>query len=47
MDSAYWGDNAGRGRNWSGRLLELVRSELRAEQAGIFEPRPGADAGLS
>ncbi|MGW4378763.1 NADAR family protein [Kitasatospora sp. NPDC004531] len=37
MDSAFWGDNAGRGRNWSGRLLELVRSELWAEQAGIFE----------
>ncbi|MFI7325039.1 NADAR domain-containing protein [Streptomyces rubiginosohelvolus] len=28
MESAFWGDNAGRGRNWTGRLLELVRSEL-------------------
>ncbi|MEV6974501.1 NADAR family protein [Kitasatospora sp. NPDC093806] len=35
MDSTFWGDNAGRGRNWSGRLLELVRSELRARRAGI------------
>ncbi len=34
-DSGYWGDNGGRGRNWSGRLLELVRSELHAERAGI------------
>ncbi|MFD8597986.1 NADAR family protein [Kitasatospora sp. NPDC059646] len=35
-DSSFWGDNAGRGRNWSGRLLELVRSELRARQAGVL-----------
>ncbi|MEU3852188.1 NADAR family protein [Streptomyces sp. NPDC029554] len=34
-DSGHWGDNGGRGRNWTGRLLELVRSELRAGQAGI------------
>lgn len=34
-DSRFWGDNAGRGRNWTGRLLELVRSELHAERAGI------------
>ncbi|WP_405691103.1 TetR family transcriptional regulator [Streptomyces sp. NBC_00057] len=34
-DSAFWGDNAGRGRNWTGRLLELVRSELHARRAGI------------
>ncbi|MFI2372132.1 NADAR family protein [Streptomyces sp. NPDC018833] len=34
-DSAFWGDNAGRGRNWLGRLLELVRSELCAERAGL------------
>ncbi|MFG2511115.1 NADAR family protein [Streptomyces sp. NPDC048584] len=27
-DSAFWGDRGGRGRNWTGRLLELVRSEL-------------------
>ncbi|GJF33450.1 hypothetical protein KNE206_61500 [Kitasatospora sp. NE20-6] len=35
MNSAFWGDNAGRGRNWTGRLLELVRSELHARRAGI------------
>jgi hypothetical protein len=34
-NSAFWGDNAGRGRNWTGRLLELVRSELHARPAGI------------
>jgi predicted NAD-dependent protein-ADP-ribosyltransferase YbiA (DUF1768 family) len=32
---SYWGDNGGHGRNWTGRLLELVRSELRADAAGI------------
>ncbi|MFB8202776.1 NADAR family protein [Kitasatospora purpeofusca] len=36
MNSTFWGDNAGQGRNWSGRLLELVRSELRARRAGIL-----------
>ncbi|MFI1186552.1 NADAR family protein [Streptomyces californicus] len=35
-DSTFWGDKAGRGRNWSGRLLELVRSELHAKRAGIM-----------
>ncbi|MFD4860678.1 DUF7638 domain-containing protein [Streptomyces atratus] len=35
MDSAFWGDNAGRGRNWTGRLLELVRSELHMQRNGI------------
>ncbi|WP_338775308.1 NADAR family protein [Streptomyces sp. DG1A-41] len=44
-ESGYWGDNGGRGRNWTGRLLELVRSELRAEQAGITLPEPGAPEG--
>lgn len=34
-DSSFWGDNAGRGRNWTGRLLELVRSELHAQRTGI------------
>ncbi|GGV72287.1 hypothetical protein GCM10010294_32660 [Streptomyces griseoloalbus] len=33
-DSAFWGDDRGRGRNWTGRLLELVRSELHAERSG-------------
>ncbi|MFI6350363.1 NADAR family protein [Streptomyces sp. NPDC050560] len=35
FESAYWGDAGGRGRNWAGRLLELVRSELLAARAGI------------
>lgn len=35
VDSAFWGDNGGRGRNWSGRLLELVRSELHMRKTGI------------
>ncbi len=35
MDSTFWGDNAGRGRNWTGRLLELVRSELHLRRNGI------------
>jgi predicted NAD-dependent protein-ADP-ribosyltransferase YbiA (DUF1768 family) len=34
-DSRFWGDNSGSGRNWTGRLLELVRSELHAQRAGI------------
>lgn len=37
-DSRFWGDNGGRGRNWTGRLLELVRSELHAAHAGITLP---------
>ncbi|TKK88034.1 NADAR family protein [Herbidospora galbida] len=36
MESGFWGDNAGRGRNWAGRLLELVRSELHARRAGLL-----------
>ncbi|WP_028804124.1 NADAR family protein [Streptomyces sp. 142MFCol3.1] len=40
-DSAFWGDKGGRGRNWTGRLLELVRSELHAGSAGVL---PGATA---
>jgi predicted NAD-dependent protein-ADP-ribosyltransferase YbiA (DUF1768 family) len=35
MDSAFWGDKAGRGRNWTGRLLELVRSELHMRRTEI------------
>ncbi|KJY19181.1 MULTISPECIES: NADAR family protein [Streptomyces] len=31
-DSGFWGENGGRGRNWTGRLLELVRAELLAAQ---------------
>ncbi|MGC0373944.1 NADAR family protein [Streptomyces sp. SAI-229] len=39
VESGFWGDNGGRGRNWTGRLLELVRSELHAGRAGCL---PGA-----
>ncbi|MET9607295.1 NADAR family protein [Streptomyces sp. NPDC006512] len=35
LHSAFWGDNAGRGRNWTGRLLELVRSELHMRRTPI------------
>ncbi|MFK4693037.1 putative NAD-dependent protein-ADP-ribosyltransferase YbiA (DUF1768 family) [Streptomyces pristinaespiralis] len=35
-DSAFWGNDTGQGRNWTGRLLELVRSELQARRAGIL-----------
>ncbi|MEU8773414.1 NADAR family protein [Streptomyces sp. NPDC048606] len=38
VDSDFWGENSGRGRNWTGRLLELVRSDLHARQAGIPAP---------
>ncbi|GAA1942794.1 NADAR family protein [Kitasatospora viridis] len=37
LESAFWGDNGGRGRGWTGRLLELVRSELHARRTGIPE----------
>ncbi|MEU5593651.1 NADAR family protein [Streptomyces sp. NPDC020298] len=37
-DSGFWGDNAGRGRNWTGRLLELVRSELHAARMAAPQP---------
>jgi predicted NAD-dependent protein-ADP-ribosyltransferase YbiA (DUF1768 family) len=30
----HWGAHRGKGRNWMGRLLELIRSELAAQQAG-------------
>jgi ribA/ribD-fused uncharacterized protein len=34
-DSLYWGEADKRGRNWVGRLLELIRSELASDAAGI------------
>ncbi len=37
-DSDHWNTRGGAGRNWVGRLLELVRSELQAERAGIRLP---------
>lgn len=37
-DSPFWRDvSDGRGRNWIGRLLELTRSELAAQQLLRFE----------
>ncbi|MEU6552481.1 NADAR family protein [Streptomyces sp. NPDC046915] len=38
IGSGFWGDNAGRGRNWTGRLLELVRSELHAGRMAAPQP---------
>ncbi len=38
LSSAYWSGGS-EGRNWMGRLLELVRSELRAERAGFAADR--------
>ncbi|TDD68250.1 NADAR family protein [Actinomadura darangshiensis] len=35
VDSDHWITRGGKGRNWVGRLLELVRSELQAQKAGI------------
>lgn len=31
--SGYWNAGRGQGRNWMGRLLELIRSEIAARQA--------------
>ncbi|WP_143681400.1 hypothetical protein OG728_37300 [Streptomyces microflavus] len=33
--AAFWGDNGGRGRNWTGRLLELIRSDIHMAQSGV------------
>ncbi|MFZ3497808.1 NADAR family protein [Streptomyces sp. 5.8] len=35
FDSDFWGHNASQGRNWTGRLLELVRSELHMRRSGF------------
>jgi predicted NAD-dependent protein-ADP-ribosyltransferase YbiA (DUF1768 family) len=37
VSSAFWSGGA-KGRNWVGRLLELVRSELVAQRAGFLRP---------
>jgi predicted NAD-dependent protein-ADP-ribosyltransferase YbiA (DUF1768 family) len=39
LGSGYWTSPGQRGSNWIGRLLEVVRSELAAADAGI--PLPG------
>ncbi|MFD4240532.1 NADAR family protein [Streptomyces sp. NPDC058525] len=36
VDSLFWGDNSGRGRNWTGRLLELIRSELYMQRTTVL-----------
>ena len=36
--SDHWAAGGGKGRNWVGRLLELVRSELHAQRAGTPLP---------
>ncbi|MEU8244350.1 NADAR family protein [Actinoplanes missouriensis] len=38
VSTAYWSGGS-EGRNWMGRLLELVRAELRAERAGFLGER--------
>ncbi|MFB7667660.1 NADAR family protein [Kitasatospora sp. NPDC056138] len=35
MHSRYWSQHDRMGRNWTGRLLELIRAELAAEQHGL------------
>ena len=37
--SLFWGQHAG-ARNWMGRLLELVRSELAAARLGVTVGAP-------
>lgn len=43
MSSDFFGDNGGRGRNWAGRLLELVRAELCLQG----QPRDAAPGGAA
>ncbi|MFD0685819.1 NADAR family protein [Actinomadura fibrosa] len=38
MESEHWVTAGEKGRNWVGRLLELIRSEIRAEYADIPVP---------
>lgn len=39
--SAYWNAGRGKGRNWMGRLLELIRSEIAAQRASSpAQPAP-------
>ncbi|MGW1894915.1 hypothetical protein ACWCP6_32435 [Streptomyces sp. NPDC002004] len=37
VHSTFWGDDASRGRNCTGRLLELLRSELQMRSTRISE----------
>jgi predicted NAD-dependent protein-ADP-ribosyltransferase YbiA (DUF1768 family) len=38
LGSDYWTSSSERSSNWIGRLLEVVRSELAAADAGIPPP---------
>jgi predicted NAD-dependent protein-ADP-ribosyltransferase YbiA (DUF1768 family) len=38
MESDHWITRGNEGRNWVGRLLELIRSEIRAQRAGVTLP---------
>jgi predicted NAD-dependent protein-ADP-ribosyltransferase YbiA (DUF1768 family) len=39
--SGYWNAGRGQGRNWMGRLLEVIRSEIAAQRASIpAQPAP-------
>jgi predicted NAD-dependent protein-ADP-ribosyltransferase YbiA (DUF1768 family) len=40
LGSAYWVASRNQGTNWIGRLLEVIRSDLAAAEAGI--PLPAA-----
>ncbi|WP_370937088.1 hypothetical protein [Amycolatopsis sp. cg13] len=37
MSSHYWDQHGTEGRNWMGRLLELIRSERAFAGAGILD----------
>ncbi|MGW3772958.1 NADAR family protein [Actinomadura verrucosospora] len=38
IESDHWITRGDRGRNWVGRLLELIRSEIRAQRSGLPFP---------
>jgi predicted NAD-dependent protein-ADP-ribosyltransferase YbiA (DUF1768 family) len=38
LGSGYWNAYRGQGRNWIGRMLELVRAEIAASKAGLSTP---------
>ncbi|MEU4824099.1 NADAR family protein [Actinomadura citrea] len=42
-ESDHWITRGEKGRNWVGRLLELVRSEIRAQRAGLLPLGETAD----
>ncbi len=44
LGSPYWLTSGSTGRNWTGRLLELIRAELLARRAG-YESVGGFGAG--